>query len=108
MWMRTALLFMMLSLSACTWVNLTKQGEEVKIATKEDVSSCKQVGKTTVTTLSKLAGMNRYDESMQDELNKLARNSAVDLKGDTVVPITPIEDGHQTFAVFRCQPTAAE
>lgn len=108
MWLRTALLLMTLSLSACSWVNLNQQGEQVKLGTKEEISNCERVGKTTVSTLSKVAGMNRYEESMQDELNKLARNSAAELNGDTVVPITPIEDGHQTFAVYRCQPASAK
>lgn len=106
MWLRTSVLLMIFSLSACTWVSLSAEGEQVEVATMDAVSDCKRVGKTTVSTLSKLAGLNRHEESMQDELNKLARNSAVELKGDTVVPITPVEDGRQIFAVFRCKGTA--
>jgi len=104
MWLRSAVLPVVLSLCACTWVELSPQGEQVEVATAAAVSDCKRVGKTTVSTLSKLAGLNRYQESMQDELNKLARNSAVELGGDTVVPITAIEEGRQTFAVYRCRP----
>lgn len=104
MWLRNAVLLILLSLSACTWVELTSQGEQVEVATMDAVSGCQRLGKTTVNTLSKLAGLNRYQESMQDELNKLARNSAVELGGDTVVPISPIEDGKQVFAVYRCRP----
>jgi len=108
MWLRNAVLSMSLLLSACTWVELTPQGEQVQVATMEAVAGCKSVGKTTVSTLAKLGGLNRYQESMQDELNRLARNSAVQLGGDTVVPITEIEEGKQVFAVYRCAPAQGE
>lgn len=95
-------------LSACTWVTLNPAGEQVQVMTMEAVADCKRVGKTTVSTLSKVAGLNRYQESMRDELNTLARNSAAELGGDTVVPISPIEDGRQVFAVYRCKPSAGQ
>jgi len=87
-------------------VELTPQGEQVQVATMEAVAGCKNVGKTTVNTLAKLAGLDRHQESMQDELSRLARNSAVQLGGDTVVPITGIKDGEQVFAVYRCAPAS--
>ena len=46
----------------------------------------------------------RLPEHMMEELKLLARNSAVDLQGDTVVAITPVAGGRQTFAVYRCMP----
>ena len=103
MWQRLTTLFLLLSLNACTWVPLSQQGEQVELTTPEAVSGCKRIGKTTVSTLSKLAGMDRHHESMQDELNKLARNSAVELGGDTVVPLSPIEEGRQVFGVYQCK-----
>lgn len=104
MWFRVAVLSLSLLLSACSWVELTPEGEQVTVTTMEAVAGCKPVGKTTVSTLAKLGGLNRYEESMQDELNRLARNSAVQLGGDTVVPATKVEDGKQVFNVYRCKP----
>jgi len=101
---RVTLFLTVLLLSACTWVKLNPAGEQVQVMSMEAVAGCKRIGKTTVSTLSRVAGLNRYQESMQDELNKLARNSAAELGGDTVVPISPIEDGKQLFAVYRCKP----
>lgn len=92
-----------LLLSACTWVKLDPAGEQVRMMTMAEVTECKRVGKTTVSTLAKVVGLNRYQESMQDELNKLARNSAAELGGDAVVPISVIVDGRQVFAVYRCK-----
>ena len=104
--LRTAVLVLPLLLGACNWVTLTGEGEQVHIGTMDSVADCKRVGKTTVSTLAKVVGLNRYDESMQDELNKLARNSAVELQGDTVVPISGIVNGQQVFAVYRCRTSA--
>ena len=38
------------------------------------------------------------------ELQILARNSSVNMGGDTVTPISKIDNGEQTFAVYRCVP----
>ena len=92
----------------CTWVSLERAAEQVELKSMEMVAHCTRVGKTTVSTLARVAGMNRYKESMQDELNTLARNSAAELGGDSVVPISPIEDGRQVFAVYRCAPPAGK
>ena len=100
---KITLLLAVALLGGCTWVTLNPAGEQVLVASMEEVGGCKRLGKTTVSTLSKLAGFNRYEKSMEDELNKLARNSAADMGGDTVVPISPIEDGTQVFGVYRCR-----
>ena len=49
-----------------------------------------------------MAGFKRGEEKVKKELEALARNSAANMDGDTVVPITDIEDGKRTFAVYRC------
>lgn len=91
-------------LSACTWVEPTAQGEKVRVLAAEEVTKCTKVGQTTVSLLAKVIGIERNPHKVQDELNTLARNSAVELDGDTVVPVSAVEDGKQTFDVYRCVP----
>lgn len=91
-----------LTVSACTWVESSPAGEKVRVLAATDVTSCKHVGKTTVKTAHKLAGLKRHKNKVQDELNILARNSAVDLGGDTVVAVDVPVDGRQVFEVYRC------
>lgn len=93
-----------LPLCACTWVDLTPEGEKVRILTREEVSKCKKVGQTTSTTSAKLAGIKRHDNAILDELNNLARNSAINLNGDTIVPEGEMENGKLTYLVYRCVP----
>lgn len=89
-------------LPACTWVDLSPEGEKVRVLSASEVTSCKKLGKTTVSLKDQIAGFDRSEEKVQKELQALARNSAVDLKGDTVVPASDIKKGKQTFNVYRC------
>lgn len=89
-------------LQACTWVDLTRSGEKVRVLSKAEVSKCKKVGKTTVSLKAEIAGYERNREKVQQELNTLARNSGADLKGDTVVPVSEPRDGKQVFEIYRC------
>ncbi|MGW8247949.1 MAG: DUF4156 domain-containing protein [Acidiferrobacterales bacterium] len=96
------ILFLAFSLSACTWVELTPAGEKVRVLSAQEVQSCTKKGKTTVSVKADVGGIERDREKVKGELEILARNSAIDLNGDTVVPTSDIKDGKQTFDVYRC------
>lgn len=93
-----------LLLNACTWVELTSEGEKVRILSMDEVSRCQKMGQTTSTTKASVAGVGRHPNAIIDELNTLARNSAINLKGDTVVPTGELQNGQQTYLVYRCVP----
>ena len=90
--------------SACTWVKLTGEGEKVRVLSAEEAKNCKKLGKTRAMLKDKIAGVSRNSEKVRKELETLARNSAVDMGGDTVVPASEVEDGKQVFDVYRCVP----
>ncbi|MFO7603134.1 MAG: DUF4156 domain-containing protein [Gammaproteobacteria bacterium] len=96
------LCLVMLASTACTWVKLTPEGEKVRVLAIDEVGSCKKLGTTTVSLRAKVAGFERGDEKVKTELEALARNRAIDLHGDTVVPFSDVENGQQTFSVYRC------
>ena len=96
------ILFLAFSLNACTWVDLTPAGEKVRGLSADEVHSCTKKGKTTVSVKADIAGIERDQDKVKEELEILARNSAIDLNGDTVVPTSEIIDGKQTFDVYRC------
>lgn len=96
------IIFFTITLSACTWVKLTPEGEKVRVLSRAEVTSCKKVGKTTVSLRDKVAGIRRDAKKVQEELESLARNSAIDLRGDTVVPAGEVKDGKQVYDVYRC------
>jgi hypothetical protein len=97
-------LVMCLLVFSCTWVKLTEKGEKTRVLDAAEVIDCRKLGKTTSVSKAVVARMQRSKEKLQKELETLARNSAVDLKGDTVVPVGVPIDGKQVFEVYRCMP----
>jgi len=91
-----------LMMAGCTWVKPTSEGEKVRVLAANEVASCKSLGSTTATIADKVVGIKRKPKKVQKELETLARNSAVDLGGDTVVAVSEVVNGKQTFAVYRC------
>jgi hypothetical protein len=95
-------LSLLLLLSACSLVKLTRQGENVAILQSNEVAACTTVGTTTVSVLDKIAALNRSPSKVAQELRVLARNRSAD-RGDTLVAVGPPDDGEQTFTVYRCR-----
>jgi hypothetical protein len=91
-----------LLVQSCAWVKLTPEGEKVRVLDVAEVSSCREIGTTTSSVKADIAGIGRKESKVREELLALARNAAVDMNGDTVVPIDAPMDGKQTFVVYRC------
>jgi hypothetical protein len=89
--------------AACTWVKPTDKGAGVRVAGADEVHACTPAGTTQVSVLDKVGVVRRGYSKVSEELITLARNSAAQLGGDTIVPISEIADGVQTFAVYRCR-----
>ncbi len=89
-------------LNGCAWVELSAGGKKVRVLTADEVSTCKHLGKTTANVADKVAGLKRKDHIVSENIEMLARNAAAEMNGDTIVAITPIENGKQTFNVYRC------
>jgi hypothetical protein len=103
MHLRTLILIgAILGLMACSWVKLTPEGEKVRVLAAFEVTTCKKLGKTIASVTNKVIGFERKDDAVQANLEVLARNAAADMKGDTIVAASPIENGKQTFDVYRC------
>ncbi len=87
---------------ASSWVQVTPAGMRVSVATPAEVSNCTRVGTSNVNALDRVAFMQRGSQKLQDELVNLARNEAGDIGGNRVVPESTINEGRQTFGVYRC------
>jgi hypothetical protein len=98
----TAVVVAVAVLQACAWVKPTASGAGVRVASATEVAGCREAGSTQVSVLDKVAGVRRGYTAVAEELATLARNSAAQLGGDTVVPTSEIVDGTQTFAVYKC------
>ena len=88
--------------SGCAGLKLSEGGEKVRILDPAEVSSCRELGRTNTTTTWTVAGIPRPIETVSKELRIVARNSAASMGGDTIVPLTVIQEGAQTFLVYKC------
>ena len=82
-------------------MKLTDEGEKVRVLEPSEVSSCKNMGRTNTSVTAKVI-IERPADAIAKELQIVARNSAAGLGGDTIVPLTVIENGAQTFVVYKC------
>lgn len=90
------------ALQACAWVEVTPEAQKVRVLEASEVTGCEKLGTTRVSVKADIAGLDRYPEDVQRDLEAVARNSAVDMQGDTVVPVTEPEHGKQLYEVYRC------
>lgn len=100
----TLLLAAIVSLtSACSWVKVSDQGSSVAVANAANVRSCEKVRTVSVKVKDNFVGsMKRDTNKVATELTNMARNEASQFDGDTIVPVTLIQDGRQSFDVYKC------
>jgi hypothetical protein len=98
----TLTLLAALAVSACTWVKTEPGAERVQLRSAEHVRNCERIGQTTTSVRDRVAAVQRRPGKVEDELDDLARNSAVELGGDTIVADSPVRDGQRRYIVYHC------
>lgn len=88
----------------CSWVKLEPTAADVVVAREEHVQHCRRTGQAKVRTTDAVAGVPRGAGTVSDELERLARNAAVDADADTIVPVDKPWWGEQRFNLYRCRP----
>ena len=95
----------LLALASCATTKLTDEGTKARVLSVDEVKSCQKNGAVTVSVNQKMLNVvPKQSSRIAKQLQILARNSATHMGGDTVVPISKVESGQQTYAVFRCIP----
>lgn len=88
-------------MSACATIKLSAEGEKVRVLEPDEVSSCRELGKTNTSVTATIV-VDRPIEAITKELRIIGRNAAAGMGGDTIVPLTVIEQGKQSFVVYKC------
>ena len=95
----------LLFLASCATIQLTDEGKKARVLDFDDVKNCQKNGAATVSVSEKLLNIvPKQSAKIAKQLQILARNSAIHMEGDTVVPMSKIDNGQQTFIVYRCVP----
>ena len=99
--MRIIIIALTILLSACATIKLTTDGKKVRVLEPGEVNSCRELGKTNTSVTSRIV-VDRPIEAITKELRIIGRNAAAGMGGDTIVPLTVIDQGRQTFMVYKC------
>lgn len=97
-----ALLTGLAGVTGCTWVDPIAGASSVTLVKPTHVSNCKSLGTTTSQVKDKVGFVNRSDDKVAGELLTLAKNSAVEIGGDTLVAEGAPSDGTQKFRIYKC------
>lgn len=90
-------------LGACTYgITLDEAGKSVRTAWSSDVSSCRDLGKVTVSVMDHVGPIDRNDIKVRDELEVMARNEAAKMHADTIKPLGEPTDGSQPWGAYQC------
>jgi hypothetical protein len=68
----------------------------------EEADGCENAGYVHVSVFDRLAELQAVPGAVQRELLDRARQSARQLGGDILVTLTEVDNGSQSFAVYRC------
>jgi len=101
---KTSVLVISFMLAGCQFVPLTPGGEKARVLSAAEVQQCKKVGNTTASVKGDVLGIKRQETVVAEELERLARNNAAAMGGDTVVPASDIVRGSQLFNIYKCVP----
>ncbi len=108
--LRMAPLFGGALLSACTYgIVLDAGGQSVSTDWNgQRVASCRDIGKVTVSVMSRVGPIDRSDIKVRDELEIMARNQAAQMHADTITPLGDPRDGEQSWEAYSCGTVAPQ
>ena len=95
-------LLVVLLIGGCTFVSLRSDADTVQSIEESAAADCDELGSTQVEVLHELGVFARTPTKINDELDILARNAAVDLGGNAVVPSGPTVSGKRPYRILRC------
>lgn len=88
--------------TGCVFVQPTVAGKKVRVLTAGEVERCRPLGSLTSTVADYIGAIPRSRDAVEDDVTLNAQNAAADMGGDTIVPVSQMQNGKQTFEVYRC------
>lgn len=90
-------------LSGCSWVQLQDGAERVNLVSERQAGECERLGRTQVQVAHRVGFIPRNEAAIQENLDDMARNQAVQMGGDTIAALDQAEEGRQGFGIYRCR-----
>jgi uncharacterized protein DUF4156 len=89
-------------LAGCVFVQPTTEGKKVRVLTAGEVDRCRSLGTLTSSVSAYIGAIPRARDAVQDDVTLNAQNAAAEMGADTIVPASTMEEGKQTFNIYRC------
>ena len=81
-----------------------KSGSEaVSVVDAKQVEQCQSIGKVTSSVTAKVGFISRSVEGVEENLLQMAKNSAIEDGGDSLVKAESTEFGKRVFKVYKCK-----
>lgn len=95
---------MLLAIAGCTWVSQSPQIKQqgIMVLPLDRVANCRLLSKTQVSIADSIGPVKRVQSDVEKDLQNLAMNQAVAQGGDTVAALDAMNDGNQTFGIYKC------
>lgn len=95
---------MLLTVAGCTWVSQNPQvkQEGIMVLPQDRVAHCRLLSKTQVSIADSIGPVKRVPSDVERDLQNLAMNQAVIQAGDTVSALDAMNNGNQTFGIYKC------
>lgn len=91
-------------MQACTWVKLDDAAKRIRVMDASDsLSACEDKGEITAAVEDRILSVKRERTKVLDEVEALARNSAVELGADTIAPSSELAGGERRYRAYRCK-----
>jgi len=88
--------------AGCKMVPVDEGSEDIRVIDAAEASACTRVGNGKFSVLDKVIGISRSREKIENDLVKLARNEALEMGANAVLPEGEIEKGQRRFGMYRC------
>ena len=88
---------------ASSFIDVRSGSEKVSVLEAKQVTGCELKGKVTSSVLSKVGFISRSVEGVEENLLQMAKNTAVEDNGDTLVKGESKEFGQRNFSIYKCK-----
>lgn len=95
---------MIVVFGGCSWVDVSEEAQVVTVRKSlDEVAGCEARGKVSARTTASVGFISRNETKVALELERLARNDAVGLGANVIVPLEPVTaEGTRRYSAFHC------
>jgi hypothetical protein len=91
------------TIAGCAWVRPDPGADRVHVRSAAEARNCERLGTVGTSITARFGPVPRHQRRVAEELETLARNEALSMNGNTIVPMGVPVEGRQNFEVYRCR-----